>query len=170
MISASFPHGMMRWSGVVELFLTSLCQPVCILYSYYLYNYYILCHLGEQEFFCGILERKEILVKDWVTFDSTYYSNLLISCSILLNQAINLQVKSSPSWKKQDPFLERKKEKVSRFLKARKWSPYSRQSIWFQAAPVNKLVPYSFTFEWRFRILEIAIRKPEQEWELRNGT
>src|SRR6218665_74266 len=52
-------------------------------------------------------------------------SNLLISCSILLNQAINLQIKSSPSYKKQDPFLERKKEKVSRFLKARKWSPYS---------------------------------------------
>src|SRR6218665_3492017 len=87
----------------------------------YLYNNYILCHLGGQEFFCGILGRKEILGKDSVTFDSTYYSNLLISCSILLNQAINLQIKSK--LKRQDPFLERKKEKVSRFLKARKWSP-----------------------------------------------
>src|SRR6218665_2207029 len=31
--------------------------------------------------------------------DSTYYSNLLISCYILPNQSINLQIKSRPSLK-----------------------------------------------------------------------
>jgi len=74
-----------------------------------------LCHLGGQEFFCGILGRKEILVKDWVTFDSTYYSNLLISCSILLNQAINLQIKSSPSLKGKTHFLNEKEKKCPGF-------------------------------------------------------
>src|SRR6218665_2343844 len=42
--------------------------------------------------------------------DSTYYSNLLIRCSILPNQSINLQIKSRPSLKGKTHFLKRKRK------------------------------------------------------------
>src|SRR6218665_1575579 len=58
--------------------------------------------------------------------DSTNHSNLLISCSILPNQSINLQIKSRPSLKGKTHFLNENKQKVSRFLNARKWSPYCK--------------------------------------------
>jgi len=65
---------------------------------------------------------KCFIVSGWMDApDSTYYCNLLISCSILPNQAINLQIKSSPSLKDKTHFLNEKK--VSRFFKPRKWSP-----------------------------------------------
>src|SRR6218665_1280780 len=66
--------------------------------------------------------------------DSTYYSNLLISCSILPNQSINLQIKSHPSLKGKTHFFNEKNQKGSRFLKARKWSPYVRDFIFLATA------------------------------------
>jgi len=64
-------------------------------------------------------------LKGMYASDSSYYSNLLISCSILPNQSINLQIKSRPSLKGMTHCLNEKNQKVSRFLKARKWSRWS---------------------------------------------
>src|SRR6218665_75536 len=63
--------------------------------------------------------------------DSTCYSNLLISCSISPNQSVNLQIKSRPSLKGKTHFMNEKNQKVSRFLKARKWSPYKMVTLYY---------------------------------------
>src|SRR6218665_86584 len=65
-------------------------------------------------------------LREMDTSDSTYYSNLLTSCSILPDQSINLQIKSRPCLKGKTHFLNEKNQKLSQFLKARKWSPYTR--------------------------------------------
>src|SRR6218665_1920073 len=63
--------------------------------------------------------------------DSTCYSNLLISCSISPNQSVNLQIKSRPSLKGKTHFMNEKNQKLSRFLKARKWSPYKMVTLYY---------------------------------------
>src|SRR6218665_2473428 len=108
------------------------------------------CHL--RNFFLGSKINFEIGRKCFIVSggspDSTYYSNLLISCSILPNQSINLQIKSRPSLKGKTHFLNENKQKVSRFLKARKWSPYfgsilSLQQLFFSKKHSDATLHYN---------------------------
>ena len=75
------------------------------------------CHL--QNFFLQSKNCFEIRGKCFIVSGgmdaSTYYSNLLITCSILPNQSINLQIKSRPSLKGKTHFMNEKNQIVPVF-------------------------------------------------------
>ena len=73
-------------------------------------------------------------------------------------KSINLQIKSRPNLKGKTHFLNEKNQKVSRFLKARKWSPYAM--LMFERVGIRALSKKCIML---YRIsCEISICKREQ--------